>query len=79
MAIESKEITQNDTIKVVGDTGYYSTKEISKCAKVLYQYQIKRNSKRIKGSMFIVILFMMKKMICLSVQTNKNLLKVQPL
>ena len=33
MAIESKEITQNDTIKVLGDTGYYSTKEISKCAK----------------------------------------------
>ncbi len=33
MATKSKEITKNDTIKVVGDTGYYSTKEISKCAK----------------------------------------------
>ncbi len=31
MAIETKDITQNDTITIVADTGYYSAKEISKC------------------------------------------------
>jgi len=31
MAIETKEITKNDNITIVGDTGYYSAKEIAKC------------------------------------------------
>lgn len=31
MAIETKEITQNEKITIVGDTGYYSAKEIAKC------------------------------------------------
>jgi len=31
MATQTKEITNNDNITIVGDTGYYSEKEISKC------------------------------------------------
>jgi len=31
MAVETKAITQNETMTIVGDTGYYSAKEISKC------------------------------------------------
>ena len=31
MAVETREVTQNETITIVGDTGYYSAKEISKC------------------------------------------------
>jgi transposase len=31
MAIETKAITQNENITIVGDTGYYSAKEIAKC------------------------------------------------
>ena len=31
MAIETKKITQNKNITIVGDTGYYSAKEIAKC------------------------------------------------
>ena len=31
MAVETKLITQNDNITIVGDTGYYSAKEIAKC------------------------------------------------
>ena len=31
MAVETKEITKNDNITIVGDTGYYSAKEITKC------------------------------------------------
>ena len=31
MAVETKVITKNDNITIVGDTGYYSAKEIAKC------------------------------------------------
>jgi len=31
MAIQTKEITKNDNITIIGDTGYYSAKEIAKC------------------------------------------------
>ncbi len=31
MAMKTKEITNNDTMVIVGDTGYYSTKELAKC------------------------------------------------
>ena len=31
MAMETKEITQNEDMTIVADTGYYSAKEISKC------------------------------------------------
>jgi len=31
MATQTKEITQNDNITIIGDTGYYSAKEIAKC------------------------------------------------
>jgi hypothetical protein len=33
MAIETKELTQNENMTIVGDTGYYSAKEIDKCQK----------------------------------------------
>ena len=33
MAVETKAITQNENITIVGDTGYYSAKEIAKCQK----------------------------------------------
>jgi len=31
MAVETKVITQNDNITIIGDTGYYSAKEVTKC------------------------------------------------